>query len=186
MTPDITPSTEEIASFATPNPAEPPSLDEDEIIQHLDETLSLTSTDIKSDPILRSIAKQQSQTRLSQDQKAPSTSGTANFKARPAPRVLEGAGPRMTRAAALRQGLPWDSLKVERKEEVVSTGMPGHKRAGRSIVSLRIAFPLKIGHRFSRQPFGSSETDEGVLSPHRRSAAHCAQQARPSANRSRR
>jgi len=135
MSPNASPLTDHVACVGSPSLREPPSLDEDEISHNLDETLSLTSTDIKADPILRSLAKQQSLTRLKDN--AVSISSSANFKARPAPKIVEGAGPRMTKAAALRQGLKWETPKWEKreKEEIVFDQVPGHKRAGLNIVS---------------------------------------------------
>jgi hypothetical protein len=61
---------------------------------------------------------------------------TAAFRARPAPpsTFMEGMGPRLTKAAALRQGLEWEDPRDERRalgEEVPVDfeEVPGHKRA---------------------------------------------------------
>ena len=130
MTPELSSPSLDTA-FQSPSMQAPPSLSETDIVNQVDEGLSLTYTDVKSDPILLSLAKkQQSRPRTSDLPKSASTS----FKARPAPRVVDGAGPRMTKAAALRQGLKWESA-VEKKEEVVFVNTPGHKREGLNIVS---------------------------------------------------
>lgn len=132
MTPDVTPSMESVTCFDTPSMGEPPSRDEDEIVKHFD-ALSLTSTDITSDPILRSLAKQQSSM---QSEKNPSVAAPANFKAKLAPKLVEGAGPKLTKAAALRQGLIWEVTRNEKKEDVVFDQVPGHKSTGLGTVSL--------------------------------------------------
>ena len=131
MTPELS-APSEVTAFQSPCMDAPPSISETYIVNHVDETQSLTYTDVKSDPILLSLAKkQQSRPRTSDLPKSASTS----FKARPAPRVVDGAGPRMTKAAALRQGLKWETMGAEKKEEVVFHSTPGHKREGLNIVS---------------------------------------------------
>lgn len=128
MTPDDTPLTQFTSTFDQHSPRVPPSLDEDQIIEHLDETLSLTSADIRSDPILLALHKKQSRPHLNPITK-PSSSTT--FRAKPAPKIVDGAGPRMTKAAALRQGLKWDPPKPEKKEDV-----PAEKKAGQKRMSI--------------------------------------------------
>ena len=111
-----------------------------------DDIGSLTSMDIRSDPILSSLARRQAQT--------PTNPPTA-FKAKPAPSTLrqEGVGPRMTKAAALRLGLQWEGNTVgsgkisktvssgeegpagRERKEVDFANVPGHKREGLGIVS---------------------------------------------------
>ncbi|WVQ75900.1 hypothetical protein IAR50_005535 [Cryptococcus sp. DSM 104548] len=98
------------------------------------DTSSLTSTDVKADPVLKSIAQKQEPTRM-----LPKSAGTGpGFVARPAPARRESVGPRMTKAAALRQGLNWEDVKHKREvkkggKEEEEKGMPGYKRTGLNI-----------------------------------------------------
>jgi hypothetical protein len=102
------------------------------------DTESLTSTDIRTDPILSNLAKHQSRTLST----TPTQRGSiVNFKARPAPSSVGGVGPRMTKSAALRLGLNWDEIKPKRETGVdgpeVEHGfdnIPGHKRTGLNLV----------------------------------------------------
>ena len=104
----------------------------------------LTVGDIRQDPILSSLARQQARQSIS----APPT-GT-DFRARPAPSNMkaEGMGPRMTKAAALRQGIKWEGgggnarpvtsgsvMEGRERKEVDFQHVPGHKRRGLNIVS---------------------------------------------------
>ena len=111
----------------------------------------LTAKDIRTDPILASLARKQVYT-------PPNASVPPVFRAKPAPTVKEGAGPRMTKAAALRQGVKWEgptssaqvtaagvpgrSLKTvssgeegRERKEVDFAHTPGHKRDGLTLVS---------------------------------------------------
>ena len=106
---------------------------------------SLTSQDIRQDPILSSLAKAQNPASARTGMLAKGVPVTAVFKARPAPSPRpESAGPRMTKSAALRQGLNWEALKAESREagkvdekEVGFDHTPGHKRVGLGLVRLR-------------------------------------------------
>lgn len=129
MTPDTSPNSDGITAFDHPSPRVPPSLDESLITEHRERKLSLTSMDVKTDPILSALHKQQSKPQLNT---IPS-SVSANFKARPAPKVVEGAGPRMTKSAALRQGMKWDTSRVEKKEGPEKS--ISHKRMSLNFVS---------------------------------------------------
>jgi len=91
----------------------------------------LEDEDEDVDPILHHIAHVQ----LEQP-------GSAQFRARPAPPTtfIEGVGPRLTKAAALRQGLEWDDPRDTRRAlgsevPVDFDNVPGHKRSGLALVS---------------------------------------------------
>lgn len=105
----------------------------DNVVADFVDTSSLTSTDVKNDPILSSIAQKQVQGTIKNTPKA-------GFKAKPAPSSThkENVAPRMTKTAALRLGLNWDDVKpkrevAEKAEEAKET--PGYKRTGLNIVS---------------------------------------------------
>lgn len=92
---------------------------------------NLSSDDIRSDPILSKMAKQQGLMPLS----PPSTLG---FKAKPAPTGMrDKVGPRMSKAAALRIGVEWEGRRAgEGERRPVDFGnTPGHKRNNLSLVS---------------------------------------------------
>jgi hypothetical protein len=156
LIPDQTPFTDSSSTFPTPaiidtdiveaaltipSPSEHEHDDDDEgTSPYRSETL--TSADIKCDPILSSLAKQQGHL-------TPTSRQGAGFKAKPAPASTraEGLGPRMTKAAALRQGLDWEASKAARSPGVpAATGIatettvtgflntPGHKRQGLDLV----------------------------------------------------
>jgi len=95
---------------------------EDEVEELLEHDLSsLKSADVKADPILLSLAKQQGRpgSQASKGSQGTVSAGPSAFKARPAPVRQENAGPRMTKSAALRQGLEWtDSTKARKAAEV--------------------------------------------------------------------
>lgn len=65
-----------------------------------------------------------------------SSAATPKFRARPAPPTtnMEGLGPRLTKSAALRQGLKWEDprdirrMTGEGEVPVVFDNVPGHKR----------------------------------------------------------
>jgi hypothetical protein len=117
LTPSHTPTETYASAF---EPATPPleassplgTIDGDEIEELLEHDLSsLKSDDVKADPILSSLAKQQSRP---SSQTSKVQTGPTAFKARPAPVRQEGAGPRMTKSAALRQGLDWKAMSMPR------------------------------------------------------------------------
>jgi len=120
---DDTPTEAYASAFEPTTPpfdARSPSLiddeQEDEVEELLDHGLSsLKSPDIKADPILMCIAKQQARPTSQASKGSHDTAGPSGFKARPAPVRQENAGPRMTRSAALRQGLEWTSSSGTRK-----------------------------------------------------------------------
>lgn len=159
LVPDQTPFTDSASTFPTPAtidtdvveaaltiPSPHDELDGDVPSPYRSETL--TSADIKSDPILSSLAKQQGHL-------TPTSRQGAGFRAKPAPASTraEGLGPRMTKAAALRQGLDWEASKAARSPGVASatetttaTGFvntPGHKRQGLDLV--RPTSPFIVG-----------------------------------------
>ena len=138
-----------------PLPMSLPALDDqvpDRLLDSVDDLINdytshkiLHSDDIREDPILYALASQQSIALSPPASRHTVRSSTASsgpppaFKARPAPTAThtEGLGPRMTKAAALRQGLKWEEPRqtgVERKQ-VNYADVPGHKRNGLSIVS---------------------------------------------------
>jgi len=113
---------------------------EDEVEELLEHDLSsLKSADVKADPILMSLAKQQGRPG-SQGSKASQgtvTEGPSAFKARPAPVRQENAGPRMTKSAALRQGLEWtDTTRARKTVEVPA--IVKQREAPKSVSSLLI------------------------------------------------
>jgi hypothetical protein len=136
LVPDDTPFTQTASVRSTPASPAADVIDEalsiplEESHPFADPT-PLTSADVKSDPILASLAKQQGFG-------TPVKQG--GFRARPAPSTTraEGLGPRMTKSAALRQGLDWETIKPTRSEskQPVLANVPGHKREGLNLVSL--------------------------------------------------
>lgn len=114
LVPDDTP-TETYASTFEPTtppfePHSPTAEHEDEVEELLEHDLSsLKSADIKADPILLALAKQQARPASQASKGSQGQVGPSAFKARPAPVRQEGAGPRMTKSAALRQGLVWEA-----------------------------------------------------------------------------
>lgn len=111
----------------------------DNVVADFVDTSSLTSTDVKNDPILSSIAQKQVQGTIKNTPKA-------GFKAKPAPSSThkENVAPRMTKTAALRLGLNWDDVKpkrevAEKAEEAKET--PGYKRTGLNIKVASLAAP---------------------------------------------
>jgi len=97
----------------------------------------LSSAEVRADPILTALARQQ------RGSTTP-TPSNHTFKARPAPtNMRDNVGPRMTKAATLRQGLPWEE-KPRARPSTAGTGearpfgtMPGHKRNSLSVVRQR-------------------------------------------------
>jgi hypothetical protein len=114
LIPDDTP-TETYASTFEPltppiGPHSPTGEHDDEVEELLEHDLSsLKSADIKADPILLSLAKQQARPASQASKGSQGQVGPSSYKARPAPVRQEGAGPRMTKPAALRQGLTWEA-----------------------------------------------------------------------------
>lgn len=127
---------------------------------------AISRSDVATDPILNRFAKVQLPPRpplpnpiFRQSLPASSaahgpfdpatTSPSSNFKARPAPETtyIDGLGPRLTKSAALRQGLQWqdprDMRKVSGEDVPVDfTDGPGHKRTGLGLVSSRCSSML--------------------------------------------
>ena len=106
-------------------------------------TNDLTNREVRSDPILAALARKQGQ---STD--TPKPTRTSSFKARPAPANMgdTSVGPRMTKAAALRQGLKWEEPKRARPSTAGSAVQPfGTKRPDPGVVSaVRIRHSLTI------------------------------------------
>lgn len=137
--PNPTPELEHASMLHTPAASADTSLVEDTLDpgQFID-TESLKSTDVRADPILASLAKQQARASSA----TPTAQAPLTFKARPAPSSfkMEGVGPRMTKSAALRQGLKWESERPRTattngsEKETGFKNVPGHKR-GMSLVS---------------------------------------------------
>ncbi|KAK1921743.1 hypothetical protein DB88DRAFT_513014 [Papiliotrema laurentii] len=101
----------------------------------------LTAREVQADPILAALAKQQQ----GLPKQPPKSDLTPAFKARPAPKasLADGAEPRMTKAAALRLGLPWED-KRPRKSAAAATvpaDIPGHKRSSLSLNIKSLAAP---------------------------------------------
>ncbi|WWC59573.1 uncharacterized protein I303_102130 [Kwoniella dejecticola CBS 10117] len=111
-----------------------PSSSNLEVIVH--DTTSLTSSDVKKDPILSDLAHKQSVSAL--------TGTHLPFKAQPAPTFKAGTGPRMTKSSALRAGLKWDEVKPKRNVEGDAETLkhtPGYKRVGLGITVPSLASP---------------------------------------------
>ncbi|KAL1413434.1 hypothetical protein Q8F55_001201 [Vanrija albida] len=126
---------------------------------------AISRADVATDPILNRFAKVQMPSRpplpnptfrqsqqLSTTAQGPfdatSTSPSSSFKARPAPETtyIDGLGPRLTKSAALRQGLQWqdprDMRKVSGEDVPVDfTDVPGHKRTGLALTVASLAEP---------------------------------------------
>jgi hypothetical protein len=126
--------------MSLPSPSQPPPDRAIESIDHVGSVVSsaeplLSNADVRADPILTSLAKQQRGPTAS-----TSTLSNHTFKARPAPsNMRENVGPRMTKAAALRQGLPWEE-KSRARPSTAGDSRPlgtaaGHKRNNLSVVS---------------------------------------------------
>jgi hypothetical protein len=125
--------------------------DDNHLSAYLD-TDTLTSADIKSDPILASLAKKQNIA-------TPSTSDAVlGFKARPAPAATrtEDVGPRMNKSSALRMGLKWDDgrgakddVKLGRDNGLGKDNISGYKRTGFHHVSRRLQ-SLNIADKYHR------------------------------------
>jgi hypothetical protein len=148
LVPDHTPIENYTAVFeATTPPLEPSSpvgpeaeAEVEELLEY--DTSSLKSEDIKTDPILADIARKQGSRPGSQVDKPRPLSVV--FKARPAPTSTrqDGLGPRMTKSAALRQGLDWAAVNSPAKRVVEATDqkesqyhVPGQKRETPKVVS---------------------------------------------------
>ncbi|ODN79543.1 hypothetical protein L202_03500 [Cryptococcus amylolentus CBS 6039] len=126
---------------------------------------SLTPFDVKADPVLKSIAQKQEPAKVK-----PSSAGTG-FVARPAPVKRENVGPRMTKAAALRQGLAWDEVKPKRdaqaksEKEEEEKGVPGYKRTGLNIYVASLGTPSIVPRqtKSSQLRTGQAGTPQSVV-----------------------
>lgn len=121
------------------------SSDVDPVLPH--DTASLKSSDIQADPILSALAKGQARATTT-GSKTPSQSHFSTprtmFKARPAPSTTKTPSlePRMTKSAALRQGLDWASIsgvaskttRTEGTNNTTADQTTGHRRATLSLV----------------------------------------------------
>ncbi|WVQ83172.1 hypothetical protein IAT38_005311 [Cryptococcus sp. DSM 104549] len=170
--PSLTPSTEPTPSFSPGFPTTPRAssahedyieelLDADPVAAEFIDTSSLTSTDVKHDPILASLAQQQHGGAGGKGGVGGDNKGGAGFKAKPAPSTTRtvGLGPRMTKAAALRLGLKWDGIKPKREEKEKvddGKGTPGYKRVGLGINVASLAPPT-----FSPRPTKASQLRTG-------------------------
>ena len=133
------------SSFDPPSPAPDRSLDSGDITADpYADTVSLTSSDVRADPVLSHMAKQQAKQARAMPSTPTAAAPVTGFKARPAPATThaEGRGPRMTKAAALRLGIKWEGNGRSQTADA-SVGSvpgfgstPGHKRAGLDIVRL--------------------------------------------------
>ncbi|ODO08620.1 hypothetical protein L198_00352 [Cryptococcus wingfieldii CBS 7118] len=129
------------------------------------DTSSLTPVDVKADLVLKSIAQKQEPARVK-----PSSAGTG-FVARPAPVKRENVGPRMTKAAALRQGLAWDEVKPKRdaqaksEKEEKEKGVPGYKRTGLNINVASLGTPSIVPRqtKSSQLRTGQAGTPQSVV-----------------------
>lgn len=173
LIPDRTPAETYTSMFeATTPPLEPSSPTEtfgqdaeaevEELLEY--DTSSLKSADIKSDPILASLARKQSASRSGSqvDKARPESVG---FKARPAPSSTrqDGRGPRMTKSAALRQGLDWAAVNSPTKKVEVSDHkesihhVPGQRRDTPQAVSRHPSTRWRGAYHLSASRFvGSS------------------------------
>lgn len=160
LIPDKTPTETYPSVFeATTPPLEPSSplgmMGEDaeaeveELLEY--DTSSLKSADIKTDPILADIARKQANSRSGSQADNKARPSSVVFRARPAPSSTrqDGLGPRMTKSAALRQGLDWAAVCTPSKREEAreSVGkesihhVPGQKRETPKTVSCLSSAP---------------------------------------------
>lgn len=166
LSPDVTPGETHSSMFETSTPVLEPSSDLDAVDQEaeVEELLeydmsSLKSADVKTDPILASLARKQGRP-ASQAGNGPRPSSVV-FKARPAPTSTrqDGLGPRMTKSAALRQGLDWAALNSPVRQASTSEAsktlyhVPGQKRDDVKVVrnllthqSMRSLIPWSRSH----------------------------------------
>lgn len=113
---------------------------------HFDSPHHISPDDVTSDPILNKLAKGQGL--LTGDKVRPisrdqPTAHRPAFKARPAPTNMmdKDAGPKMSKAAALRMGLAWDAKKIGGERKAVDfANTPGHKRNNLSLVSAHVPY----------------------------------------------
>jgi len=97
------------------------------------DTNDLTSREVRRDPILAALARRQGQST-----ETPKVSRNSSFKAKPAPKNMgdTSVGPRMTKAAALRQGLKWEEPKRARPSTAEGAVKPFEsKRSDVNVVS---------------------------------------------------
>jgi hypothetical protein len=148
LVPDHTPSEAYLSTFEPVTPTLGPTSpsgtadQEDEVEDLLEHDISsLKSADIKADPILSSLAKQQGLPVTQAPRPGHSHTGAPVFRARPAPVRKEGVGPRMTKSAALRQGLDWavvSGSKSSVSNNTVKSPPPVQQREA--------AKPVSLGH----------------------------------------
>lgn len=160
LIPDNTPAEAHASGFeATTPPFEPssPTDQEAEVEELLEyDTSSLKSVDVKTDPILAEYSRKQARP---VSQPARETPSSVAFKARPAPSSTrqDGLGPRMTKSAALRQGLDWTAVNSPAKDPSLPgmklTYVPGQKREAARAVS-RVSLPVSPTYRH-QQPVAS-------------------------------
>lgn len=157
LSPDVTPAETHTSVFEATTPLLDPSssigiVDQEAEVEELLEydTSSLKSADVKTDPILASLARKQNQ---------PDSIGGSGlrpssvvFKARPAPDTTRqvGLAPRMTKSAALRQGLDWAALNSPVKPATPTEGskgqyhVPGQKRGDMMVCTFSLSTDDKI------------------------------------------
>lgn len=153
LVPDHTPAVTYTSVFeATTPPLEPSSPIEtmgheaeaevEELLEY--DTSSLKSADVKTDPILASLArKQASRPGIQVAQARPSS---VAFKARPAPNSTrqDGLGPRMTKSAALRQGLDWAASSSPAKKAEMSKESAHHVLGQKRETAPRVSSPSLV------------------------------------------
>ena len=150
LVPDHTPAETYTTVFeATTPPLEPSSpmdtmgrdaeAEVEELLEY--DTSSLKSADVKTDPILANLARKQAGSRSGSQADKPRPSSVV-FKARPAPSSTrqDGLGPRMTKSAALRQGLDWTGSPSNRTE----TGVPNSKESPHHVPGQRRETPKTV------------------------------------------
>lgn len=148
LVPDRTPSETYVSTFEPVTPPLGPyspsgtADQEDEVEELLEHDISsLKSADVKADPILAALAKQQGRSNSQASKPSQDQAGAPVFKARPAPVRKEGVGPRMTKSAALRQGLDWAAMsgsKSSMSNQTVKAPAPVQQREA--------AKPVGLGH----------------------------------------
>lgn len=138
-----TPFTSNTSEFASPPLASSTSsveqllpIDFEDQLHPFTDAQNIPSEDIQSDPILAKLAKGQG---LISPPSRSQVGSSSAFRAKPAPSNMMDSGvvgPRMSKAAASRQGLQWDEKQGGRERREVDFGnTPGHKRNNLSLVS---------------------------------------------------
>lgn len=115
--------------MSLPSPTAPvpdlPNAEAHHVEASLIDSNDLTNREVRSDPILAALARRQGQS-------TGTPSRASSFKARPAPANMGDTtvGPRMTKAAALRQGLKWEETRRARPSTADAAVKPfGTKRS---------------------------------------------------------